>query len=136
MRLAISILVIVHLIAALWHGDAHSTLGIDLPTLKDIYIYVVIVAAPIVSVILVWTRFMIFGAGLFAFSMAGAVVFGAYHHYILVSPDNIAHLPPGLAEAHAQFIESAALIAIVEILAALLGFFALGHAYATKKRYA
>ncbi len=136
MKLAISTLVIIHLIATLWHGDAHSTLGIDLPTLKILYVYAVILAAPIVSVILVWTRFIVFGAGLFAFSMAGAVVFGVYHHYVLLSPDNIAHLPTGLAEAHSQFIESAALIAIIELLSALLGFFVLGHAYATQTRYA
>ena len=128
MKLAISVLVIVHLIAILWHGDAHSLLGIDLPTLKNIFIYTVILAAPIVSAVLVWTRFMILGAGLFAFSMVGALVFGVYHHYILVSSDNIAHLPMGLPEVQVQFIESAALIAIIEILAVLSGFFALGNA--------
>ena len=33
---------------------------------------------------------------------------------------------------HTQFVESAALIAIVEFVAALIGFFALGHAVAFK----
>jgi len=106
MKLAILTLVIVHVIATLWHGDAHSTLGIDLPTLKILYVYAVILAAPIVGAILVWTRFIIFGAGLFAFSMVGAFVFGVYHHYVLVSPDNVAHLPTGLAEAHSQLLSS------------------------------
>lgn len=27
-----------------------------------------------------------------------AFLFGAYHHYVLVSPDNIGHLPPSLAQ--------------------------------------
>ena len=136
MKLIISTLVIAHLIATLWHGDAHSTLGIDLPTLKTLYVFVVVLAAPIVSAILIWTRFTVFGVGLFAISMAGAFVFGAYHHYVLVSPDNIAHLPTALAEAHSQFIESAALIAIIELFSSFLGFLFLGHAYATQTRYA
>ncbi len=136
MKLAISSLVIAHLIATLWHGDAHSTLGIDLSATKTLYVLVVILAAPIISAILIWTRFTVFGVGLFAVSMAGALVFGVYHHYVLVSPDNIAHLPAGLAEAHSQFIESAAVIAMLELFSAFLGFLLLGHAYATHTRHA
>ena len=75
-KLSISILVIAHLVATIWHGDAHSTLGIDLPTLKNLFVYIVILAAPIVSAILIWTRFNVFGVGLFAISMAGALAFG------------------------------------------------------------
>ena len=135
-KLSISILVIAHLVATIWHGDAHSTLGIDLPTLKNLFVYIVILAAPIVSAILIWTRFNVFGVGLFAISMAGALAFGVYHHYVLVSPDNIAHLPAGLAEAHAQFIASSAVIAIIELISAFLGFFFLGNTYATNTRHA
>ncbi len=136
MKLAISTLVIAHLVATLWHGDAHSTLGIDLSTAQTLYVLVVILAAPVISAILIWTRFTIFGVGLFAISMAGALVFGVYHHYVLVSPDNIAHLPAGLAEAQSQFIESAAVIAMFEVFSAFLGFLLLGHAYATHTRHA
>jgi len=136
MKLAISTLVIAHLVATLWHGDAHSTLGIDLSAAKTLYVLVVILVAPIISAILIWTRFTVFGVGLFAISMAGALVFGVYHHYVLVSPDNIAHLPAGLTEAHSQFIESAAVIAMLELFSAFLGFLLLGHAYATDTRHA
>jgi hypothetical protein len=136
MKLAISTLVFAHLVAILWHGDAHSTLGIDLSAAKTLYVLIVILAAPIISAILIWTRFTVFGFGLFAISMAGALVFGVYHHYVLVSPDNIAHLPTGLAEAHLQFIESAAVIAMFELFSAFLGFLLLGHAYASHTRHA
>ena len=136
MKLAITTLVIAHLVTTLWHGDAHSTLGIDLSAAKTLYVLIVILAAPIISAILIWTRFTVFGVGLFAISMAGALVFGVYHHYVLVSPDNIAHLPAGLAEAHSQFVKSAAVIAIFELLSAFLGFLLLGHAYATHARHA
>ncbi|MGI9293097.1 MAG: hypothetical protein ACR2PS_03870, partial [Pseudomonadales bacterium] len=121
---------------ALWHGDAHSSLEINLPALKNLFIYVVIIAGPVLGALLVCTRFLALGAGLVAISMVAALVFGVYHHYILMSPDNIAHLPAGTANVHAQFIDSAALIAIIELASAVLGFYALGHANATKSRHA
>ncbi len=128
MKIAISALVVIHLIATLWHGEAHSILGIELSPLENIYILAGILAAPIVGAILAWTRFSLLGIGVFAISMVGALLFGVYHHYILVSPDNIAYLTTGTASAHAQFINSAALIAIIELLSSLWGFFALGLA--------
>ncbi len=126
MKFVISTLVAVHLVASIWHGNAHSTLGIDLSTFQTLFVYVVILAAPIASAAIVWTRFALLGASLFALSMTGALVFGVYYHYVHVSPDNIAHLPAGPIAAQVQFIQSAALIAIVELLSALVGCFVLG----------
>jgi hypothetical protein len=134
MKIALTILVLVHLIAILWHGDAHTTLAIELPTLKNVFVYGVIVAGPIVGTAMIWTRFSALGACLVAVSMVGALMFGVYHHYVLVSPDNIAHLPSSAASARTQFIDSAALIAIIELGSALVGFFALGAAHAAKLR--
>ncbi len=136
MKITLTTLVLIHLITILWHGDAHTILEIDLPVFKDLFVYVVILAGPIVGTTLMWTRFSALGTGLVALSMVGALVFGTYHHYILVSPDNIAHLPSGADNAHAQFINSAALIAIIELVSTLIGFFALGQARAAKPRLA
>ena len=58
--------------------------------------------------------------------MLGAMLFGAYHHYILVSPDNIGHLPDASLDAHATFIASAAALALLELASALYGAFYLG----------
>lgn len=129
MKFAILGLVVVHLAASIWHGDAHTTLGIDLTTLQTLFVYVVILATPIASAALIWTRFASLSVALFAFSMTGALVFGVYYHYVHVSPDNIAHLPAGLIDAQAQFIQSAALIANIELFAALAGCFMLGRVY-------
>ena len=134
MKIAITTLVIIHLIAPLWHGDAHTTLEINLPDLKNLFVYIVILGGPIVGAALVWTRHSVLGAGLVAVSMVGALVFGVYHHYILVSPDNIAHLPTGPPGAATQFIDSAALIAVIELGSALLGFFGLGQSRAADGR--
>ncbi len=59
-------------------------------------------------------------------SVLGALLFGAYHHYVLISPDNIGHLPSGSPESHAAFIASAAVLTLLELASALSGAFCLG----------
>jgi hypothetical protein len=44
----------------------------------------------------------------------------------MVSPDNIGHLPAGNPESHAQFINSAAVIALLELAGALFAAYSLG----------
>jgi len=132
-RIIITALVIVHLVASFWHGDAHTRLAIALPPEKNIFVYVVILIAPLIALILVWTRYSTIGLWVLALSMVGALLFGAYHHYVMVSPDNIGHLPEGSAEAHTQFISSAAVIALLELAGAFYAAFCLGLRY-TKSR--
>lgn len=127
-RIAITVLVGIHLIATIWHGNAHTTLAVGLTGAQTAFVYIVIVLAPLVAAGLMWTRYATLGVWVFCASMLGAFLFGAYHHYVLVSPDNIAHLPAGSPEAHAQFIDSAATIAWIELGAALYGAFCLGRA--------
>ena len=110
-----------HLAASLSHGNAHTRLGIDLPAAKTLFIFIVILIAPIVAASLVWTRYVLAGLWVLFLSMLGSFLFGAYHHYLLVSPDNIGHLPAGSPEAHSQFIISAGVIAFIELAAALYG---------------
>jgi hypothetical protein len=129
-RIVISALVVIHLVASVWHGDAHTKLAIELPPEKRFFVFAVILIAPIVSAVLVWTRFAPIGLWMFFCSMLGALLFGAYHHYVLVSPDNIGHLPGGNPAFHSQFISSAAVIALLELTAALFGACCLGAHYA------
>ncbi len=126
-RILITALVTVHLAASIWHGSAHTRLAIDLPAEKTLFIYIVILLAPIVAAALVWTRFIAIGLWVFFLSMLGSFLFGAYHHYLLVSPDNIGHLPAGSPETHSQFIVSAGVIALIELAAALYGAYSLGR---------
>ena len=135
-KILITGLVIIHLAASLWHGSAHTQLAIALPPDKNAFVYVVILIAPIVAAGLVWTRYISIGLWVFFLSMLGALLFGAYHHYVLVSPDNIAHLPSGSLESHAQFIASAAVIALLELASALVAAFALGSHHAPSRAHA
>jgi hypothetical protein len=127
-RIVVTGLVAVHLAATLWHGSAHGALAITLPPAKNVFVWVVIILAPLVAAALVWTRHLVTGVGLFAAAMLGALLFGVYHHYVLVSPDNVGHLPSGSPEAHAEFVASAATIALLELASALYGAFCLGRA--------
>ena len=134
MKIVLTALGVLHLLSALWHGEAHALIEVQLSGLQNLYVLLVVLAAPVAGVVLLWSRFQYVGLWLFALSMMGACVFGVYHHYILVSPDNIAHLPAASADAHTQFIQSAAVITIVELGSALLGFFALGQAHPAQSR--
>lgn len=126
MKGAITVLVAVHLGITIWHGAAHRSLEIGLPAWKQAFVYIVIVLAPLVAAALLWTHHVIAGAWTFSLSMLGSFLFGAYHHYVLLSPDNIHSLPAGGAGAQSSFIASAAALAMVELIATMYGAFCLG----------
>ena len=125
-NIVIAVLAAIHLAVTLWHGNAHTELAIGLPPEKNSFVIVVILIAPLVAVSLAWTRLALVGLWVFFLSMLGALLFGAYHHYILVSPDNIGHLPPGSASHHSTFIASVAVLALLELASAIYGAFCLG----------
>ncbi|HTO08360.1 MAG TPA: hypothetical protein VMR86_15040 [Myxococcota bacterium] len=127
MRPLITALAAVHLAITLWHSEAHTELGIGLPAWKLAYAYAVIVIAPPVAAALLWTRFASWALWLFTAAMVGSLLFATYHHYILVSPDNIAHLPEGAPEAQVRFVVSAGWSALLELASALVGAFYLGR---------
>ena len=126
-KAVVAALAAVHLLVTLWHSGAHTELAIGLPPLKLAYAYAVIVIAPPVGAALLYSRFARLGLWLFFLSMLGSLLFATYHHYILVSPDNIAHLPEGTEAAHARFVESAGISALLELASALYAAFALGR---------
>lgn len=130
---AIVALVAIHFAVALWHGNAHTALAIALPPEKTAFVVIVILIAPLVAASLLWTRLVLGGVWVFFLSMLGALIFGAYHHYVLVSPDNIGHLAQGNADARGTFIASAGALALLELASALYGAFCLGSLSATKR---
>jgi hypothetical protein len=128
-RIVITAAVIVHLVASLWHGSAHTHLGIELSTQQTLFVYLVIIIAPVIAGILVWTRYVSIGLWVFFLAMLGSFLFGVYHHYVLVSPDNISHLPPGTPQSHSHFAASAGLIALIELASTFYGAFCVGRNY-------
>ena len=90
-----TLVVVGHVVIGVLHGMAHRQLGIEMTTGQNLFSNIVIGAAPVLAAIVLWTKFAHVGAILLAASMAGALLFGVYHHYILVSPDHVSYLPDG-----------------------------------------
>ncbi len=104
--------VVAHLIVVLLHGQAHTRLGVGLSNWQNLYVFVVIVLAPVVALVLSFTRYVRAGLWLLLASMLGSLIFGACYHYIIISPDHVAHLPAG--EARGLFRVTAVLLLITE----------------------
>jgi hypothetical protein len=119
MRRLVFALVTIHMLVLLGHDSAHDELGVLLNNWQMVFAYVVIVAAPVLAAILVFTPYRRFGYVLLAVSMLGALGFGVYHHYILVSPDHVAHLPVG--ESQGLFRATAAVMGVLELAGVGLG---------------
>lgn len=83
-------IVVAHLALSIAHGLAHGHLHIGLNLLQRIFVYLVIVAAPLAAGWLIWTRRRLrLGGALLAISMAAALAFGVYYHYLAPGPDNV-----------------------------------------------
>jgi len=112
-------IVLAHFVVVMFHGSAHTNLRIDLAAWQTVYVLIVIVLAPLVAAMLLWTRLSRFGFVLLAASMAGALLFGVYFHYLAISPDHVSHLPPG--DAQGTFHLTALLLAITEAIGLTIG---------------
>ena len=94
-----TIAVVVHAFVVWLHGQAHAELGVELNSFQETYAAMVIVAAPVVAAVLLWTRYSRAGLLLLFASMAGSLAFGSYYHYLTVSLDHVSHLPAGDAQS-------------------------------------
>lgn len=131
-KTVVAVLVLVHLLANVWHGNAHSKLDIWLTPEKNAFFFVVALLAPVVGAGLMWTLYAKIGLWMFTISMVGSLLFATYHHYVLVSPDNIGHLPAGSPDDHYQFVVSAGVLALVDLGSALYGAYSLGSRAAAR----
>ncbi|WP_219904481.1 hypothetical protein [Stenomitos frigidus] len=85
-------IVVLHAIAHGLHGLAHTQIPVPLSLLQSVFIAVVIFLIPIVAAVLLWTPFDRIGSWLLLGSMAGAILFGIYNHFIVMSPDHVSHV--------------------------------------------
>jgi len=112
MRVWVTIAVVAHLIVVLLHGQAHTRLSVGLSNWQQSYVLVVIVIAPLVALVVSFTRYARAGLWLLLASMLGSLIFGACYHYLIISPDHVAHLPPG--DARGLFRSTALLLLVTE----------------------
>ena len=118
-RIVATVIMVVHVVVGVVHDLAHRDLGIELAAAQTLFINLIILAAPVVAVVLLWSRFKGVGVVLFAGAMAASLFFGLYYHYVLVSPDHVSHLPDG--DLQALFRITALLLALVQALGAAVG---------------
>lgn len=121
-RIILVLLVLLHFFSNIWHAGAHTDLAINLPAYKTAFVAAVILIAPLVGGLFLWTRFKVFGTWLVGLCLLGSFLFSGYHHYILVSIDHVDHLPVGPADIHDWFSHSAVFIEVTALLGALFAF--------------
>jgi len=124
-------IVVIHLALNIAHGVAHAQLEIGLDAFQKLFVGVVILAAPLFAGYLLWKRRLRTGGWLLAISMAGALAFGVYFHFILPGPDNVNQ--PDLTtplRSRALFENTAVDLAITEALGVVLGLAVLIQSFA------
>ena len=114
-RIWVAVVVIVHLIVSLVHGMAHTEARIPMSTAANTFVIVVILAGPLVGLLLLW-RFERAGGGLIAGTLSASFLFGLVNHFLLISPDHVAHVA---AQVRPLFTVTAALLAMTEGLGAV-----------------
>ena len=122
-RIWIAIAVIAHFIVVIYHGKAHTRLGVGLSYWQNLYVLLIIVFAPLLALALSLMRSSKADVWLLLVSMLGSLIFGIFYHYIIISPDHVAHLPPG--EAQGLFRLTALLLLITEAFGVVLAALAL-----------
>jgi FtsH-binding integral membrane protein len=117
LKVSAQLLIWVHFAVSLLHGVAHAEAAVYLSVLGDLYVFVVILIAPLVA--LFWlSRSLRWGGGLLALAMVGSLIFGLVSHFLLPGIDNVTQVP-GLWRAHFEI--SAYLLALLEAAGTLLG---------------
>jgi len=115
--------VLAHLVISIVHGRAHERLSVGLSNWQNIYVLTVIVIAPVIAMVLIWTRLARHGLVLLVISMLGSLFFGVAYHYVVISPDHVSHIPSG--DAQGLFRTTALLLVLTELFGVLVGLWGL-----------
>lgn len=116
-RFALGSIVAAHLAVSIVHGQAHTGGHVDLSTPATAFVYVVILAGPLVGLALSFRRARL-GAWIVAGTFAASFVFGLVNHYIVASADRVDHVA---AEWRTLFAVTAALLLATEAAGAIVG---------------
>lgn len=111
-------IVVAHLVVAIFHGVAHSQARIFLSPTATLFVLLVILAAPLLGIALMWLAPLI-GGYLTCAALSASFVFGVVNHFILATPDHVAHVD---ARWRMLFGTTAVLVAATEGLGSWLAF--------------
>lgn len=90
-------IVLLHGIIAGIHGLSHVYSSVYLPWWGSLFVLIVIVLAPLVSIRLFNIRYYQMGMWLLMLSMLGAFIFGVMNHFIVINPDHVSEVHEGNA---------------------------------------
>ena len=113
-RLWLIALVVAHLIISMIHGSAHAGADVPLSRAANLFVFIVIVAGPLAGVALTWRTERI-GASVIAVTMAASLVFGFLNHFVIASPDHVAHVA---SQWRPLFATTAVLLVLTEAISA------------------
>jgi len=102
--------VLAHLAISILHGAAHANANVPLSPAASIFVFVVIIAGPLIGLVLLWP-FRTVGAWVVACTITASLVFGVLNHFVFASPDHVSHVDP---RWQALFATTAALLALTE----------------------
>jgi hypothetical protein len=111
--------VALHLIVAFVHNQAHQQVDVALSTIQTAFALVVVIAAPGVAAATIWRGSPRIGAAMLVISMLASLAFGFINHFVLDTPDQLAHIP---TDGWGQiFTVSAYALALTELAGVLAG---------------
>jgi hypothetical protein len=87
-------IVAAHLLVNIAHGLAHRELRVGLDPPASMFVIAVVLVCPLLAMGLTWTAEKRLGLILLSLSMFGSFLFGLYHHFLVVSPDQVRSQPP------------------------------------------
>src|SRR5262245_32874746 len=108
--------VLLHLAISFGHGAAHAGADVPLSPAANLFVYIVILAGPITGLALTRVAWRI-GLWVIAITMAASLVFGVVNHFLLASPDHVAHVAP---QWRTLFATTAVLLALTEAVGSVL----------------
>jgi hypothetical protein len=103
-------IVAIHLVVALVHGAAHSGAQVALPPAGMLFVFVVILAGPLVGLAFA-LRLPQAGASIVALTMAASLLFGLINHFLIPGTDHVAHV---VSSWRTLFASTAALLVVTE----------------------
>src|SRR5678815_6006148 len=128
------VIVAFHFAVVVLHSIAHQLLSVNASPAQLAFIFPVIIVAPVVAGVML-PKFETFGTVLLTVSMFGSFVFGVYYHFIAETIDHVAHVARLEPLFWSQmFVATSYLLAISEILGAVVGLLLLVRASTTASR--
>ena len=126
--------VAIHFVVVVLHSIAHQSLSVNASLAQLAFIVPVIIVAPVIAGVML-PKFERLGTVLLTASMIGSFIFGIYYHFVAATIDHVAHVAQ--LEPHfwsQMFLATSYLLAISELLGAVVGLLLLVRASTTAPR--